>query len=86
MQVFATRLLVGSVVHHRALDPAVLRYSQIRPIIQLQFALAGRAVQALDAVAVARDARNVGCGVACAGLAVGEGAEFGADVFAEEED
>jgi len=43
VQVFATRLLVRSVVHHRPLYPAVLRRPTASTIIHFQLPLAGGA-------------------------------------------
>ena len=77
-----------SMIHRSPLDPAVLGYVSPRPTIihfVLVFARRG-ARQSLDAVAVASDAGSKSRRIACAaGLAVGEGAEFGAELFFEED-
>ena len=86
--IISTCLLVRGVVHGCPLDPTMLRHVSPRPtVIHLMLVFTRRiARQSLDAVVVASDAGREGCRVACAaGLAVGEGAEFGAEFLLEED-
>jgi hypothetical protein len=85
--IIPTCLLVRGMIHRSPLDPTMLRYLSPRPtVIHLMLIFARRgAWQPLDAV-IAPDARSEGRRVACAaGLAVGEGAEFGAEFLLEED-
>jgi hypothetical protein len=83
--VVPTRLLMRRVIHCSPLDAAVLRHiPACTAVIHLMLILTCLTWQSLDAV-VASDARSESRRVACAaGLAVGEGAEFGAEVLFEE--
>jgi hypothetical protein len=84
--VVPTRLLVRRVVHRSPLDATMLRNVSPSPtVIHLVPILARRAVQSLDAVVVASDARSESRRVArAARLAVGERGEFGAELLLEE--